>query len=66
MVKRKAEGNPCIESKSKVCTPEWRLPEDLSNSELNLTTDLPTGGEHREGTPVCHMDPASAKVDEGS
>lgn len=66
MVKRKAEGHPCIEAETEVCTPEYKLAEDLSTSEQDLTADPPTGRKHREETLDCHLDPVLVEVDEGS
>ena len=46
MVKRKAEGDPCIEPEFELITPEGTRPADSAISEQGPATQTPTGDEH--------------------
>ena len=63
MVKRKAEGAPCIDPYCEIATIESNQVAELSQVE-HVPTYLPAGEDQREGVPTCHLDPVQSNVAE--
>ena len=66
MVKRKAEGSPCIDSEPKLSVPEDPLPGGTPTPEQSITALAPAEGGPCERVPEGQLDPVTSDVVEAA